>query len=134
MSDPLDGSHTAPKFAAPDPGRLAHWYERHLGFRCAIFANGTYAIVARGALTLHVWQCAERRIAEATACYTQIASIPALNALHREWLDASGKPGFHPGRLEPEPQDQPGHQMREFHLWDPAGNLIGLGASLEREE
>lgn len=54
MSDPLDGSHTAPKFAAPDPGRI-----------------------------------------------------------------------------EPEPKDAAGHGMREFHLWDPAGNLIGFGAALK---
>ncbi|MCI4643923.1 MAG: VOC family protein [Hyphomonadaceae bacterium] len=131
MTDPLDGSHTAPKFAAPDPGALAEWYVDALGFpRKAVFEGGDYAIVARGSLTLHLWKCGERKIAENTACYTEISSIEALDTLHAEWLTASTHPGFHPGRIEPEPKNQPGHGMREFHVWDPAGNLIGFGAAI----
>ena len=132
MTDPLQGSRTAPKFAAPDPGALAKWYENALGFpRLAVFEDGAYAIVGRGRLVLHLWQCADRRIAENTSCYTEITSIDALNALHAEWLGNSNKAGFQPGRIEPEPKNQTGHGMREFHVWDPAGNLIGLGANLE---
>ena len=131
MTDPLEGSHTAPKFAAPDPTALAEWYVDALGFpHKAVFENGEYAIAARGSLTPHFWKCTERRIAEATACYTEIPTIEALNALHAEWLAASHRPGFHPGRIEAEPKNQTGHGMREFHVWDPAGNLIGFGASL----
>ena len=134
MADPLAGSHTAPKFAAPDPAALAEWYSDHLGFpRRAVFEGGDYAIVARGSLTLHLWKCADRRIAENTACYTEIDSVASLDALHAEWLAASGRPGFQPGRIEQRPQDKPGHGMREFHVWDPAGNLIGLGASLDKK-
>ena len=132
MSDPLSGSHTAPKFAAQDPGALAAWYGSALGFpRIETFLDGGYAIVRRGDLTLHFWQCSERKIAENTSCYTEIPTLGTLNALHAEWLEASGKSGFFPGRIEPEPKDQLGHGMREFHVWDPAGNLIGFGASLE---
>ncbi|WP_306250823.1 hypothetical protein [Parvularcula sp. IMCC14364] len=131
MSDPLDASQTAPKFAAPDPGEMAAWYVTHLGFpNHAVFDNGNYAIVRRGALTVHFWQCAERHIAENTACYTELSSVQALNDLHADLLSRSREDGFAPGRIENAPVDQPGHGMREFHVWDPAGNLIGFGASL----
>ncbi|MEQ9314756.1 MAG: VOC family protein [Henriciella sp.] len=133
MSDPLEASHTAPKFAAPDPGAAAAWYEQHLGFRRAVYMDGAYAIINRGQLTLHLWQCDERKIAENTSCYTEIRSVEALDELHGEWLAASRKDGFSPGRIEAEPKDQHGHGMREFHVWDPAGNLIGFGADIEQE-
>jgi len=132
MVDPLLGSHTAPKFAAPNPGVLANWYESMLGFpHKAVFEGGDYAIVRRGDLTLHFWKCSERKIAENTACYTELASVEALNALHAAWIEKSNTSGFYPGRITPEPKDQTGHGMREFHIWDPAGNLIGFGANLE---
>lgn len=131
MADPLDTSHTAPKFAAPDPGKLAAWYATHLGFpKQAVFEKGDYAIVRRGNLTLHFWKCDDRQIAENTACYTELSSVAALNELHSDLLARSRKEGFAPGRIENTPVDQPGHGMREFHVWDPAGNLIGFGASL----
>lgn len=133
MYDPLEGSHTAPKFAAPDPGEAARWYEKHLGFRTAVFDDGNYAIVRRGKLALHLWKCADRSIAENTACYTEIACVEHLDLLHAEWLEASTYSDFVPGRIEAEPKDQPGHGMREFHLWDPAGNLIGFGASIDKK-
>jgi len=133
MADPLERSHTAPKFAAPDPGAMAKWYVEHLGFpRHAIYAEGDYAIVRRGGLALHFWKCEDRRIAENTACYTEIASVEALDALHAELLERSQGEGFAPGRVQPRPKDAPGHGMREFHVWDPAGNLIGFGAALQR--
>lgn len=131
MGDPLDRSHTAPKFAAPDPGALAAWYAEHLGFpEKAVFDEGRYAIVRRGTLTLHFWQCDDRNIAENTACYTEISDVDALDELHAEFLAMSGQDGFAPGRVEPQPGNQAGHGMREFHVWDPAGNLIGFGAAI----
>lgn len=128
--DPLDTSHTAPKFAAPNPAELAAWYERFLNFRAAVFENDEYAIVARGELCIHIWKCEDRSIAENTACYTEMETIPALDMLHEEFLIASRRDGFAPGRVEEQPVNQEGHGMREFHLWDPAGNLIGFGAPL----
>lgn len=133
MGDPLDASHTAPKFAAPDPGEAAAWYERHLGFRKTVFMAGDYAIVRRGQLALHLWKCADRGIAENTSCYTEIETVEALDRLHAEWAAKSVAEGFAPGRVEAEPKNQPGHGMREFHLWDPAGNLIGFGADIEQK-
>jgi hypothetical protein len=131
MDDLLTQSHTAPKFAAPDPGAMANWYENHLGFpHKAIFEAGDYAIVRRGDLTLHFWKCSDRKIAENTACYTELLDVRALDALHAELLGRSKSEGFVPGRVEAAPKDAVGHGMREFHVWDPAGNLIGFGASL----
>ncbi|WP_430404106.1 VOC family protein [Hyphomonas sp.] len=131
MEDPLSRSHTAPKFAAPDPGAIANWYVEHLGFpRKAVFEAGAYAIVGRGDLTLHLWKCPDRHIAENTACYTELRDTDVLNALHSELLARSKKDGFAPGRVEAVPKDQNAHSMREFHVWDPAGNLIGFGAAL----
>lgn len=132
MTDPLEASHTAPKFAAPNPGQIAHWYETHLGFpKQAVYNEGGYAIVRRGDLTIHFWKCEERRIAENTACYTEMRSVDALNQLHDELSERSKKRGFFPGRVQSKPCDAPGYGMREFHVWDPAGNLIGFGARLK---
>lgn len=129
--DLLSNSHTAPKFAAPDPRSLAQWYHRHLAFpKKAIFSGGDYAIVRRGDLTLHFWKCDDRHIAENTACYTELRSLEALNALHVEFSELARRDGFSPGRIENTPKTQTGHGMREFHVWDPAGNLIGFGAQI----
>jgi hypothetical protein len=121
MTDPLERSHAAMKFAAPDPVAAADWYAS-LGFRTATY--GDYAIVKRGRLCLHLWQCEDRHIAENTSCYVELEDV---DTLHAEWaaLDLGA------GRLEDTPKDQPGHGMREFHLWDPAGNLIGFGSPLK---
>jgi catechol 2,3-dioxygenase-like lactoylglutathione lyase family enzyme len=129
--DPLDRSHTAPKFAAADPQANAAWYVDFLGFpHISIYQDGQYAIVRRGNFTLHFWKCAERHIAENTACYVELLSIAALEALHTEVLDSSKRQGFAPGRVDAAPKDKLAQGMREFHLWDPAGNLISFGASL----
>lgn len=131
MRDPLQHSHTAPKFAAADPVKTAHWYRDMLAFpRIATFPEAPYAIVARGALTLHLWHCTDPHIARNTACYVELASTAELDRLHAEWLNHSMHPDFAPGRIEASPRNQPGHGMREFHVWDPDGNLIGLGAEL----
>ncbi len=135
MKDSLDSSHTAPKFAAPDPGALAAWYAEHLGFpRKTVYLDGAYALVSRGDLTLHIWRCPDRHIAENTACYTELRDVAALDALHAELSERAAAPGFAPGRVQDAPRDQPGHGMREFHVWDPAGNLIGFGAALPSED
>lgn len=131
MTEPLHAARIAAKFAAPDPSTAADWYQSALNFpKKAIFEGGGYAIVARGDIEIHLWQCGDRTIAENTACYITVSSVGDLNALHAEWLLASKQAAFHPGRIEDEPMDKPGHGMREFHVWDPAGNLMGIGADL----
>ncbi|WP_018147416.1 VOC family protein [Henriciella marina] len=133
MQDPLERSHTSPRFAVPHPGEAADWYEKHLGFRTAIFEDGAYAIVRRGKLSLHLWECADPAIGENTACYTIIDGVDELDTLHAEWLEASSYSDFAPGRIESEPTDRPGHGMREFYLWDPAGNVISCGANIKQK-
>ena len=130
MVDLLENATTAPKFAAPDPAALAAWYQTHLGFSGpSIYAHGDYAIVKRGDMILHFWKCDERKVAEHTACYVTLSSVTALNALHAEFIGRSNSDAFAPGRVQPSPHDA-AHGMREFHVWDPAGNLIGFGAKL----
>ncbi|WP_034387176.1 VOC family protein [Hellea balneolensis] len=115
----------------PTPGALAEWYQQHLGFpKKAVFEGGDYAIVRRGDLTLHFWKCRDRHIAENTACYTEVRSLEALDALHAEFISNAQNDGFAPGRVEDVPKTQTGHDMREFHVWDPSGNLIGFGAQI----
>ena len=131
MDDPLVNSHTAPKFAAVNPGKMAEWYVENLGFpKSAIFESGDYAIVRRGDLTLHFWKCSDPTIAENTSCYVELRDVAALNALHAIFLENSKEDSFAPGRVQIEPVDAHGHGMREFHVWDPDGNLIGFGASI----
>ena len=129
--DPLDRSHTAPKFMAPNPGKAAAWYRDHLAFtKITIYLDGDYAIVGRGKLTLHLCKSADRKLAENTSCYVELETVELLDQLHAKWLEASRVDGFAPGRVEAEPKNQTGHGMREFHVWDPAGNLIGFGAAI----
>lgn len=131
--DLLSGAVAAPKLAAPAPApaEAAAWYVAHLGFPdSAVYADGDYAVVRRGDFVLHFWRCPDRRIAENTACYLTLRDVPALDALYAELAERAGADGFAPGRLRGAPQDFPGHGMREFHLSDPAGNLISFGARL----
>jgi hypothetical protein len=106
---------------------------QHLGFKGRVFGTD-YAIVRRGALTLHLWPCPDRHIAENTSCYVELGSVEQLDRLHAEWLTASKQDSFAPGRIEAAPQDRHGHGMREFHVWDPAGNLLGFGAALPSDQ
>lgn len=122
MMDPLIKAHAAMKFAAPDPGAMANWYAG-LGFKSRVYEGGDYAIVGRGKFVIHLWKCEDRHIAENTSCYVELEDV---DALHAEW----SKLDLGEGRIEDAPQNKPGHGMREFHLWDPAGNLIGFGSAL----
>ncbi|WP_405242265.1 YybH family protein [Lentisalinibacter salinarum] len=73
MTNWLDGSHTAPKFAAPDPGALAIWYVNCLGFpKHAIYESGPYAIRQ----IIEKWvDCFNRADADAIAdCYSKDAT------------------------------------------------------------
>ncbi len=60
-------------------------FYRRLGFRPA-GRHPEYALLRRDAAELHLWLCADRRIAENTACYLR---VDGLDALHRE-LAATG--------------------------------------------
>ncbi len=60
--------------------------------------------------------CADRRIAENTACYLRVDD---LDDLHRE-LAAAGLERVTALHAKP-------WGMREFEVWDPSGNLLRFG-------
>ena len=118
MYDPLEGSHTAPKFAAPDPGEAARWYEKHLGFRTAVFDDGNYAIVRRGKLALHLWKrrpiatsCQDAsklnpRISPAMACENFISgTLPETLSGSAQVSKRKASQYAHLGRRIPDPPD-----------------------------
>jgi len=90
-------------------------FYRRLGFQSA-GRHPDYALLRREAAELHLWLCADRRIAENTACYLRVDD---LNALHRELAAADV------GRITA-PHAKP-WGMTEFKVWDPSGNLLRFG-------
>lgn len=85
----------------------------------------------RGNLTIHLWKCENPIIAENTSCYVELRDVSVLDDLHASLIKKSKNDGFAPGRIQHTPIDAPGHGMREFHVWDPNGNLIGFGAEIK---
>ena len=75
-----------------------------------------YALLRRDAAELHLWLCADRRIAENTACCLRVED---LDGLHRE-LAAAGLERITAPHAKP-------RGMKEFEVWDPSGNLLRLG-------
>ncbi len=112
--DPVDIA--IPVLASLDLKESTAFYNR-LGF-ATVAAFDEYAIVRRGGMELHFWPCADRHIAENTSCYLRVADV---DALYRELapLDLT------PGRMD-RVADMP-WGMREFHIWDPHGNLVKIG-------
>jgi len=109
-----------PILASLDLEETLAFYNK-LGFSTGnIFPD--YAIVVRGSMELHFWTCHERHIAENTACYLRVSDVDALHDEFRR-LDLS------PGRMD-QVADMP-WGMREFHVWDPHGNLLRIGQSIE---
>lgn len=96
------------------------FYER-LGFavRFRQTEPDVYAIVRRGEIEIHFWGCAERYIAEHSACYIRVSDADALHEEYRR----------HGIERLPPVEDKP-WGMREFHLIDPSGNLIRIGHPL----
>ncbi len=134
MDESLNGAVGAPKFPAPEPAEAADWYVAHLGFpNQAVFAEGGYAIVQRGDFVIHFWRCPDRKLAENTSCYCELPNLAALDAFYQDVFVRAARPGFHPGRLGHPPRDF-SHGMREFFVWDPAGNLIQFGAETNSEK
>lgn len=73
-----------------------------------------YAALARDGVRLHLWRCADRNVAENTACRMRVEGIDALYA---ECLAAGA---VHPaGRLRDTERS-----TREFTVLDPQGGAI----------
>jgi catechol 2,3-dioxygenase-like lactoylglutathione lyase family enzyme len=107
----------APILPARDLDEAVAFYGR-LGFR-ATGRYRDYALLRRDSAELHLWLCADRHIAENTACYLRVDDLAAL---HRE-LAAAGLDRV----TAPHPKPW---GMREFEVWDPSGNLLRFGEGL----
>ena len=102
-----------PKHAAGDIPRAVQFYEEALGF-ARLFVLDDYAAVARGPVEIHLWRCADRYIAENTACRVNVEGIDVLYEEYRP------KGVIHPnGGLETKPWG-----FREFTVLDLDGNAI----------
>ena len=104
-----------PLLAAPDPRAAAEWYRDTLGFAVGLVMDG-YAIVERDGVELHFWPCPDRHIAENTSAYIRVTDIASVHA---------GLGAVEGGRISPVQSRDWG--MREFYVWDPAGNLLRFG-------
>ncbi|MCJ2083990.1 bleomycin resistance protein [Methylobacterium sp. J-090] len=109
-------TRVCPLLAAPDPGAAADWYRDKLGFVVGLVMDG-YAIVEREGVELHFWACPDRTIAENTSAYIRVTDIESVRA----GLEAAAEGG----RISPVQTREWG--MREFYVWDPAGNLLRFG-------
>jgi catechol 2,3-dioxygenase-like lactoylglutathione lyase family enzyme len=103
-----------PILPARDLDEALAFYGR-LGFQ-TVGLHPHYALLRREAAELHLWLCADRHVAENTACYLRVDD---LHALHRELAAAE------PGRMTA-PHAKP-WGMVEFEVWDPSGNLLRFG-------
>ncbi|MBA4802053.1 MAG: VOC family protein [Euryhalocaulis sp.] len=127
--DALSRARAHPWLAQPDIQAAIAWYAGTLGFdRTQDY--GDFGIAARGDIGLNFWLCDSRHIAENTSCYITVRDVGALDALFSEFKSRGD--AFAPGRISPVPQDFD-YGMREFYVWDPAGNLLRFGAALEQD-
>jgi Glyoxalase/Bleomycin resistance protein/Dioxygenase superfamily len=117
-SEPRDTSritfrNAVPKQAARDISEAVTFYEQKLGF-ARTFMLDDYAGVARGLVEIHLWRCADRYIAENTACRVDVEGIEALYEEYRL------RGVIHPnGALETTPWG-----AKEFTILDLDGNGI----------
>ena len=103
-----------PVLASLDIARSVAFFESKLGFKKIYAQQGHYGIVASGAVELHFWACADRKIAEATGCRISVQGVGALHA------QCAGHAIVHPNAgLVAKPWG-----TQEFAILDPDGNLI----------
>jgi uncharacterized glyoxalase superfamily protein PhnB len=105
-----------PALPALDLGASVAFYRR-LGFAATLY--DAYAVLCRGDVEIHLWATDDRHVAENSGCYLRVADVDAWHAA----LVAAGVPAAPP---EPKPWG-----LREFHAFDPAGNLLRIGTPLQ---
>ena len=102
-----------PMLAVADIERGVAFYRDHLNFEC-LHADDDTAVLLRDGVLLHLWRCADRRIADNTACRMQVDGIDELHAHCRT------RGIVHPnGALAPKPWG-----LCEFTVLDPQGGAI----------
>ena len=103
-----------PVLASLDIERSVEFFCSTLGFVKIHAHQGTYGIVSSGAVSIHFWACAYRRIAEATGCRVGVQGIEVLFA------QCLSHGIVHPNA----PLAKAPWGGREFAILDPDGNLI----------
>lgn len=105
-----------PVLASLDIARTAAFFESALGFTKIHVEQGVYGVVTRGDVSIHLWACNDKRIAEATSCRVRVTEVESL-------YQHCTKLGIvHPkAHLEAKPWG-----TVEFAILDPDGNLIAF--------
>lgn len=105
-----------PVLASLDIARTAAFFESALGFTQIHVEQGVYGVVTHGDVSIHLWACNDKRIAEATSCRVRVTEVKAL-------YEHCAKLGIvHPkAHLEAKPWG-----TVEFAILDPDGNLIAF--------
>jgi hypothetical protein len=67
-----------PILASLDIARTVAFYEDKLGFTSLYAAPAEYAVLRKGAVSIHFSACTDPSITEATACRVQVQGIQAL--------------------------------------------------------
>lgn len=107
---------TTPVLASLDIERSASFFESTLGFTKIYVAQGEYGVVTRGDVSIHLWACNDKRIAEATSCRVRVTEVKALYEHCKQFGIV------HPrAHLEEKPWG-----TIEFAIVDPDGNLIAF--------
>lgn len=110
-----------PVLASLDIERTAAFFETALGFAKIYVAQGEYGVVSRGNVSIHLWACNDKRIAEATGCRVRVTEVKDLYR-HCKNLGI-----VHPNaHLEKKPWG-----TIEFAILDPDGNLIAFHEDIE---
>lgn len=105
---------TIPILASLNISESAAFYTTKLGFAERLRLDN-YLIVDRDGAEIHFWLCADRRIAESTACYVR---IPNAQAFYEEFRDRGLN--IAPPAIRP-------WGMKEMYVSDPHGNLLKFG-------
>ncbi len=105
-----------PVLASLDIERSAAFFESALGFTKVYVAQGVYGVVTRGSISIHLWACNDKRIAEATSCRVSVTEVKALYEHCKELGIVHPK-----AHLEEKPWG-----TVEFAALDPDGNLIAF--------
>ena len=90
------------------------FYTSVLGFTSGYIDAGSYAVLMRDAIELHVWHTDEQILPDNSSCRFNVSNVEALYSLCQEYKVV------HPnGHLIVQPWG-----LKEFSIVDPFGNLI----------
>jgi len=120
-----DQAIAIPVLASLDLAQSKHFYEEKLGFKAELF--GDYMIAKRDAMEIHFWLANDRIYPESTSCYIRGGQVPALyEELSKKGIGVNPVDGERISDFQTRPWG-----MKEFYVWDPHGNLLKFGMSID---